>query len=205
MDIRYGNETAALGFKTMYKISSSLYSLTGQLICKMSNGLFQFFSGGLLLSAGGSSQKGWNDNRSTSFFSKMKKRDKYILLVSPCNKRADVWLGRELDLRKRQEEDDGGAREGVLPGFITFLPLCFSNRSNPPPLWTAMHTAVEWKWKWRTRALDSGFVPMPGPVYYMVVGDDFWDKEWGSEAYFTWELVFLCLQTLNENYVKTIT
>ena len=99
------------------------------------------------------------------FFSEIKKRDKYILLVSPCNKRADVWLGRELDLRKRQEEDDGGAREGVLPGFITFLPLCFSNRSNPPPLWTAMHTAVEWKWKWRTRAacrakaLDAGFVP----------------------------------------------
>ena len=63
----------------------------------------------------------------------MKKRDKYILLVSPCNKRADVWLGRELDLRKRQEEDDGGAREGVLPGFITFLPLCFSASSTPSP------------------------------------------------------------------------
>ena len=55
----------------------------------------------------------------------MKKRDKYILLVSPCNKRADVWLGRELDLRKRQEEDDGGsggcaARFYHIPSIVFF-------------------------------------------------------------------------------------
>ena len=49
------------------------------------------------------------------FFSEIKKRDKYILLVSPCNKRADVWLGRELDLRKRQEEDDGGLGRVCCP------------------------------------------------------------------------------------------